>query len=75
MVRQFQLVDSGPSFTPLRFGLLSAATIIDDPDPQSQGGTVIELDPCGIPVSVTGGPCSAARAFTREKSAVSPRAL
>jgi hypothetical protein len=58
-VRQFQLVEAGPSFTPLRFGLLSAAAPVTDSDPHWQQGTVVLLDPCGIPLSVTGGPCSA----------------
>jgi hypothetical protein len=59
VVRQFQLVESGPTFIPLRYGLLSAATLITDPDPHWQQGTVAQLDPCGIPMAVTGGPCSA----------------
>jgi hypothetical protein len=58
MVRALQTVDSGPSFTPLRYGLLSAANIIDDPDPHWQQGTVVEIDPCGVPIAITGGPCT-----------------
>lgn len=59
VVRAFQLVDNGPSFTPLRYGLLSAAQPITDPDPHWQLGTVVQLDACGVPLTVTGGPCSA----------------
>lgn len=59
VVRGFQLVEAGPPFTPLRYGLLSAATIIDDTDTHWQLGTELQLDPCGIPLTVTGGPCSA----------------
>jgi hypothetical protein len=59
VVRAFQTVDVGATFTPLRFGLLSAGTIIDDPDPHWQLGTQFELDACGVPVAVTGGPCAA----------------
>jgi hypothetical protein len=55
-----QLVDNGPSFTPLRYGLLSAAQPIEDPDPHWQLGTIVLLDACGVPLTVTGGPCSAA---------------
>lgn len=42
----FVLVD-GPRFTPLRYGLLSAAQIIDDPDPHWQIGTKFQPDACG----------------------------
>ena len=58
VVRSFQLVDDGPTFTPLRFGLLSAAQPVDDADPHWQLGIQMDLDSCGVPVAVTGGPCS-----------------
>jgi hypothetical protein len=51
-------VEATAPFTPLRFGLLSATGIIDDPDPHWQLGTVVQIDPCDSPVAVTGGPCT-----------------
>lgn len=59
MADHYQLVENGPTFTPLRFGLLSAAQPVDDADPHWQLGTVVLLDACGVPAAVTGGPCSA----------------
>lgn len=59
MPATYQLIENGPPFTPLRYGLLSAATVVDDIDPHWQLGTVTQYDPCGVPLAVTGGPCSA----------------
>lgn len=42
----FSVVDSGPRFTPLRFGLLSAAQVVDDPDSHWRGGTQFQPEAC-----------------------------
>lgn len=57
MARGEAFVEATAPFTPLRFGLLSATGIIDDPDPHWQLGIVAQIDPCDSPVAVTGGPC------------------
>lgn len=58
MAQPFKVIDTPPAFTPLRFGLLSAAQIVDDPDDHWQLGTLTQMDPCVTPQAVTGGPCS-----------------
>jgi hypothetical protein len=58
MAQQYKVIETPPAFTPLRFGLLSAAQIVDDPDDHWQLGTVTQMDPCVTPQAVTGGPCS-----------------
>jgi hypothetical protein len=57
------LAEAGPRFTPLRFGLLSAAEVIDSPDPHWQAGVKMYPDPCGPDQSVVvhcvaGGPAT-----------------
>lgn len=59
MVDTYQLVDVGPRFTPLRYGLLSAADEATDGDAHWQMGTVFQGDICAVPATVTGGPCKA----------------
>jgi hypothetical protein len=54
----YQLVETPPAFTPLRYGLLSAAQVVDDPDEHWQLGAVMVPDPCAAASVVTGGPCS-----------------
>lgn len=58
MAQAYQLIEPGPLFTPLRYGLLTAAQPVDDPDPHWQQGTVARVDPCGPAAAVTGGPCN-----------------
>lgn len=57
MVQRYQLIESPPTFSPLPYGLLSAAQIIDDPDPHWRNGIEWQEDVCDVPVSVTGAPC------------------
>ena len=59
MVDTYALVDVGPQFTPLRYGLLSAADEVptDASDTKWQQGTVFQGDLCAVPATVTGGPC------------------
>lgn len=57
MVDTYQLVDVGPRFTPLRYGLLSAADEIADGDPHWRQGTLMQGALCAVPATVTGGPC------------------
>lgn len=57
------LADAGPQFTPLRYGLLSAAQVIDQADPHWQAGVKFLPDPCGPDQSVVvhcvaGGPAT-----------------
>jgi hypothetical protein len=57
------LAEAGPGFTPLKFGLLSAAQVVDDPNPHWQGGVKMNPDPCGPDSSVVvhcvaGGPAT-----------------
>jgi hypothetical protein len=59
MAQTYQLIENGPPFAPLRYGLLSAATVVDDLDPHWMLGIVTQYDVCGVPLTVTGGPCSA----------------
>lgn len=59
MVDTYQLVDVGPRFTPLRYGLLSAADEVPDSDAHWRQGTVLQGDLCAVPLAVTGGPCKA----------------
>jgi hypothetical protein len=61
MPETYQLVNDGPTFTPLRYGLLSAADEVPTgaDDTKWQMGTVIQGDLCAVPSAVTGGPCKA----------------
>jgi hypothetical protein len=59
VVDTYQLVDVGPQFTPLRYGLLSAADEAPDSDAHWQLGTVLQGNLCAVPATVTGGPCRA----------------
>ena len=59
----FVVVPTGPRFTPLRFGLLAAAQIVDDPDPHWRNGTKFQPDACDETKStaafcVAGGPAT-----------------
>lgn len=59
----FQLVQQGPRFTPLRFGLLSAAQIVDDADVHWEQGVKFQPDVCGPDRSISsfciaGGPAT-----------------
>lgn len=47
------VVVNGPRFTPLRYGLLSAAEIVDDPDPHWKIGTQFQPDACDSDKSVS----------------------
>lgn len=58
MANPMALIETGPPFTPLRFGLASAVSWIDDPDTHWQNGTVVQVDPCGVPFAITGGSCT-----------------
>lgn len=59
MVDTYALVEAGPRFTPLRYGLLSAADEVPTTgeDTKWQQGTVFQGDLCAVPATVTGGPC------------------
>jgi hypothetical protein len=59
----FMVVRNGPAFTPLKYGLLSAAEIVTDADPHWQVGIQWQPDACAADRSVTafcwaGGPAS-----------------
>jgi hypothetical protein len=41
------LAEAGPRFTPLRYGLLATADVIDMADPHWQAGVKMHPDPCG----------------------------
>jgi hypothetical protein len=58
----FVVVD-GPRFTPLGYGLLAAAQVVDDPNPHWQVGTKFQPDACDAGKAVTtfcvaGGPAT-----------------
>lgn len=60
MPGSYQLVDEGPRFTPLRYGLLSAADeVTADGDPHWQLGIEFQGQVCAVPLTVSGGPCKA----------------
>jgi hypothetical protein len=48
----FRLVDAGPAFTPLPYGLLSAAEVVDETDPHLGLGSQVENDLCIDPLSL-----------------------
>jgi hypothetical protein len=57
------VVQNGPTFTPLKYGLLSAAQIRTDPDPHWQSGIQFQPDACDADKSVSsfcvaGGPAT-----------------
>lgn len=59
MPGSYQLVDEGPRFTPLRYGLLSAADEVPDSDRHWQLGIEFQGQVCAVPLTVSGGPCKA----------------
>lgn len=59
----FMVVPNGPRFTPLKYGLLSAAQIVNDPDPHWMAGVQFQPEVCGADRSVAafcvaGGPAT-----------------
>src|SRR5262245_5992733 len=61
----FALVN-GPRFTPLPYGLMSVAQIVDDPDLHWQAGTIFEPDVCAPANAHSGVFCSPDPGLTKE---------
>jgi len=60
VAQTLQEVETGPQYTPLRYGLLSAARSVPDANGHWQNGTLIRVDPCEPAAVVTGAGCTTA---------------